>query len=98
VVEPAIRHASRGFHVIHYLHECVSDAAADMALDPEISKLYLPDGAPIEPGKHLVTSDYANTLRAIVREGPSVLYITALSAHFTPIIWPRAMVSLRLMT
>ena len=34
VMEPAIRHASRGFRVTSYLHECVSDCAADMALVP----------------------------------------------------------------
>ena len=47
VMEPAIRHASRGFRVTPYLHECVSDCAADMARDPAIASLYLPDGAPI---------------------------------------------------
>src|ERR1700735_688623 len=50
VTEPAIRHASRGFRVTPYLHECVSDAAADMAHDAAISRLYLPGGAPIRPG------------------------------------------------
>ena len=50
VTEPAIRHASRGFRVTPYLHECVSDCAADMARDPEIARLYLPDGAPITAG------------------------------------------------
>ena len=61
VMEPAIRHASRGFRVTPYLHECVSDCAADMALDPEIARLYLPDGNPIAPGARLVTGDYAET-------------------------------------
>src|SRR3954454_22128473 len=41
VMEPAIRHASRGFRVTGYLHECVSDCAADLADDPEIARLYL---------------------------------------------------------
>src|SRR6202050_5071132 len=47
VMEPAIRHASRGFRITPYLHECVSDCASDMARDAEIARLYLPDGAPI---------------------------------------------------
>ena len=38
VMEPAIRHASRGFRVTPYLHECVADCAADMARDPEIAR------------------------------------------------------------
>lgn len=35
VMEPAIRHASRGFRVTPYLSECVSDCAADMALSTQ---------------------------------------------------------------
>ena len=74
VMEPAIRHASRGFRVTPYLHECVADCAADMARDAEIAKLYLPGGAPIAAGARLVTGDYAETLRSIAREGPDLLY------------------------
>ncbi len=82
VVEPAIRHASRGFRVTPYLSECVTDCAADMALDSEIARVYLPDGAPIRPGTRLVTGDYAETLRTVVKEGPSVLYHGSLGAHY----------------
>jgi gamma-glutamyltranspeptidase / glutathione hydrolase len=83
VMEPAIRHASRGFRVTPYLHECVTDCAADMARDPEIAKLYLPGGAPIAAGTRLVTGDYAETLRSIAREGPSILYSGSLGRHYT---------------
>jgi gamma-glutamyltranspeptidase / glutathione hydrolase len=83
VMEPAIRHASRGFRVTGYLHECVSDCAADMALDAEIARLYLPGGAPIAAGARLVTSDYAETLRSIAREGPDLLYTGALGGIYT---------------
>ena len=82
VMEPAIRHASRGFRVTPYLHECVSDCAADMAHDSEIGKLYLPNGSPIAAGARLVTGDYAETLRSIVREGPSILYTGSLGRHY----------------
>ncbi len=82
VMEPAIRHASRGFRVTPYLHECISDCAADMAQDKEIAALYLPDGAPIAAGARLVTGDYAETLRDIAREGPSLLYTGRLGAHY----------------
>jgi gamma-glutamyltranspeptidase/glutathione hydrolase len=78
VMEPAIRHASRGFRVTPYLHECVVDSAADMARNAEIAKLYLPGGAPIAAGTRLVTGDYAETLRSIAREGPELLYTGAL--------------------
>jgi gamma-glutamyltranspeptidase/glutathione hydrolase len=82
VTEPAIRHASRGFRATAYLHECVSDSAADMARDPEIAKLYLPGGVPIRPGTRLVAGDYAETLRSIAREGPDLLYSGALGTLY----------------
>jgi gamma-glutamyltranspeptidase / glutathione hydrolase len=82
VMEPAIRHASRGFRVTPYLRECVSDSAADMARDAEIAKLYLPDGSPIAAGTRLVTGDYAETLRSIAREGPDLLYTGALGTLY----------------
>jgi gamma-glutamyltranspeptidase/glutathione hydrolase len=82
VMEPAIRHASRGFRVTPYLHECVSDCAADMARDPEIARLYLPDGRPIQAGTRLITGDYAETLRDVARLGPEHLYTGSLGAHY----------------
>jgi gamma-glutamyltranspeptidase / glutathione hydrolase len=82
VTEPAIRHASLGFRVTPYLHECVTDCAADMAHDTEISRLYLPEGAPIQPGTRLVAGDYAETLRSIAHEGPDVLYTGALGGTY----------------
>jgi gamma-glutamyltranspeptidase/glutathione hydrolase len=82
VMEPAIRHATNGFRVTPYLHECVSDCAADMARDQEIAKLYLPEGAPIQPGTRLVTGDYAETLKNIARFGPDHLYTGPLGAHY----------------
>jgi gamma-glutamyltranspeptidase/glutathione hydrolase len=81
-MEPAIRHASRGFRVTPYLHECVSDSAADMARDAEIAKLYLPGGTPISAGTRLVTGDYAETLRSIARDGPDLLYAGALGTLY----------------
>ncbi len=83
VMEPAIRHASRGFRVTPYLHECVLDSAADMSRDPEIARLYMPDGKPIEPGTRLTTGDYAETLRGIAHEGPDLLYSGALGTLYT---------------
>ncbi|WP_439576302.1 gamma-glutamyltransferase [Elioraea sp.] len=78
VMEPAIRHASRGFRITPFLHECIADTAADLARDAEIARLYLPDGAPLAAGSRLVQGDYAEVLRDIVREGPAVLHGGAL--------------------
>jgi gamma-glutamyltranspeptidase/glutathione hydrolase len=82
VMEPAIRHASRGFRVTSYLHDCISDAAPDMAFDPEISRLYLPNGKPLPVGARLVTRDYAQTLHDIASKGPDHLYNGTLGDHY----------------
>jgi gamma-glutamyltranspeptidase/glutathione hydrolase len=82
VMEPAIRHAARGFRVTRYLNECVSDCAADLARDPQIAALYLPDGMPIKAGARLVAGDYAQTLRGIAKEGPDILYHGSLGALY----------------
>ncbi|WP_300295048.1 gamma-glutamyltransferase [Ferrovibrio sp.] len=74
VIQPAIRHAAQGFVVTPYLAECVAECAADLTCDPEISRRYLPGGAPIKAGAKLVQGDYAETLRLIAREGAAALY------------------------
>jgi gamma-glutamyltranspeptidase/glutathione hydrolase len=89
VMEPAIRYASRGFAVTPYLTECIALSAEDLALDPVIAARYLPDGAPLKPGTRLVMGDYAETLRAIAKEGPGLLYGGALGGiiadHFAKV-------------
>ena len=80
VVEPAIRHASRGFAATPYLADCVADCAADLALDPEISKVFMPGGRPLTAGTRVVNAAYADTLRQVVREGPAALYSGSLGA------------------
>jgi hypothetical protein len=59
VMEPAIRHAARGFRITPFLHECIADTAADLAQDAGIARLYLPDSAPLAAGSRLVQGDYA---------------------------------------
>ncbi|MBN9564275.1 MAG: gamma-glutamyltransferase [Alphaproteobacteria bacterium] len=83
VLEPAIRHASRGFRVTPYLSECAAESAADLAGDPEIAHLFLPGGLPIARGARLVQGAYAETLRAIASEGPGLLYSGVLGRTLT---------------
>ena len=78
VVQPAIGHAERGFAATAYLADCVADCAADLALDAEIARVFLPGGQPLRPGQRVVNGAYADTLRAIVQEGPGLLYGGAL--------------------
>ena len=44
VMQPAIKHASRGYAATPYLHECIRDGAAEMLKDKAISAIYLPGG------------------------------------------------------
>ena len=79
VMEPAIRHARRGFAVSPYLAGCVAEAARDLAADREIAALFLPRGDPVASGQRLVMGDYAQTLAVIAREGPGAFYDGAIA-------------------
>lgn len=78
LVEPAVRHAARGFAVTPYLAGSIADTAFDLCNDESIASVFLPGGKPLQAGDWLVQADYAETLRAIGREGPSYLYGGAL--------------------
>ena len=74
VMQPAIRHAERGFRATPYLVEAVTETAADLARFPETARTFLPGGTPLKPGDPVVMPDYAGTLRLIAAKGPGVLY------------------------
>ena len=74
VMQPAIKHASRGFRATPYLHECITQAAPDLALQKEISAMLLPGGSPLKAGSLLVQGDYAETLRLIAKDGERALH------------------------
>jgi gamma-glutamyltranspeptidase/glutathione hydrolase len=74
IMQPAIRHASRGFLATPYLHECIVDGAREMRKDKAISAIYLPNGAPLKAGDRVVQSEYAETLAYISRHGEAALY------------------------
>lgn len=78
VMEPAIRHAARGFRVTNYLASCIEEISDDMKLDPAIAAVFLPGGKPLAEGALLVQADYAQTLREIAQKGPDHLYGGAL--------------------
>jgi gamma-glutamyltranspeptidase / glutathione hydrolase len=74
VMQPAIKHASRGFAATPYLHECIVDGALQMRKDKAISALYLPNGEPVNAGDRVVQAEYAETLTYISRHGEAALY------------------------
>ena len=78
VMEPAIRHAARGFRVTHYLSGSINEAAPDLRRNPAIAAVLLPNGEVPQPGDRLVQGAAADTLRAIAKEGPDLLHGGAL--------------------
>jgi len=74
VMQPAIKHAARGYLVTPYLHECISDSATEMRKDKAISAIYLPGGTPLKAGERVVQSEYAETLTYISQHGEAALY------------------------
>ena len=74
VMQPAIKHASRGFAATPYLHECIVDSAKQMREDKAISAIYLPNGTPLNAGERVVQAEYAKTLATIARDGDAALY------------------------
>ena len=74
VMQPAIKHAARGYAATPYLHECITDSAEEMLKDKEISAIYLPNGVPLKAGERVVQSEYAETLTYISQRGEAALY------------------------
>ena len=74
VMQPAIKHAARGYAATPYLHECIADSAGEMLKDKEISAIYLPNGMPLKAGERVVQSEYAETLTYISQRGEAALY------------------------
>ena len=74
VMQPAIKHASRGYAATPYLHECITDCANEMLQDKAISAIYLPNGKPLNVGDRVVQSEYAETLSYISHHGEASLY------------------------
>ncbi len=74
VMQPAIKHASRGYAATPYLHECITDGVEEMLKDKPIAAIYLPDGKPLDAGERVVQSEYAETLKHISQHGEAALY------------------------
>lgn len=74
VMAPAIRYAADGFPASPYLVQAITESRAGLARFPASAAVFLPHGAPPQPGTTIVRSDYAETLRAIAMSGPDALY------------------------
>ncbi|WP_035704257.1 gamma-glutamyltransferase [Bradyrhizobium genomosp. I (2014)] len=74
VMQPAIKHATRGYAATPYLHECISESADEMRKDEPIAAIFLPAGEPLKVGERVVQAEYAETLRTIADHGEKALY------------------------
>lgn len=78
LVDPAIRAAEKGFQATHYLGGAISETQADLAADPAMAKVMLPEGRPPRFGERVFMHDYADSLRLIAKEGAGALHGGAL--------------------
>lgn len=74
VMQPAIRHAARGFAVTPYLSDCIKDAGPDLLKDKLAAALLLPNGTPLKPGERLVQGQYAEALTLVSQQGEKALH------------------------
>jgi len=74
VMQPALRHATRGFTVTPYLSDCIESAGADLMQDPFAADRLLPGGTPLKAGERLVQADYGEALALIARDGEGALH------------------------
>ena len=74
VMQPAIRHAARGFAVTPYLSDCIKDAGPDLLKDRLAAALLLPNGTPLKAGERLVQGQYAEALTLVSQQGEKALH------------------------
>ena len=80
VLQPAIKLATEGFEVNHYVAMSIAAAYENLHRFPESKRTFFrPSGAPPAPsvgerGDRLVQSDLARTLTLIAEQGPDVVY------------------------
>lgn len=74
VVEPAVRLARDGVVVSEVVSRSIADERDRLAKDAETAAIFLPNGAPPEPGTRLRQPDLARTLAAIRDRGADGFY------------------------
>ena len=78
VLQPAVRHAARGYRPGPYLIETIRDRQSALTQFPAAARVFLPEGEPPGEGQLIIQPNLAESLRTIGREGPGVLYGGAL--------------------
>jgi gamma-glutamyltranspeptidase/glutathione hydrolase len=78
-LQPAIRYAERGFPVSPRLNADINTSKKKVAADPELARIFLPNGEAPPVGSLLKQPELAKTLRAIAASGPDVIYKGAIA-------------------
>jgi gamma-glutamyltranspeptidase / glutathione hydrolase len=76
---PAIHYAEVGFPVSERLAADFAEEARKVARDPELTRVFMPDGKPPAVGTLLKQPELAATLRAIAKDGPDAMYRDAIA-------------------
>jgi gamma-glutamyltranspeptidase len=74
LIEPAIGLADEGFILDESLPTTLAEGRHLLEKYPESAKIFLPGGKVPHPGDRFVNKDYANTLRAIAKDGAETFY------------------------
>jgi gamma-glutamyltranspeptidase len=74
LVEPAIRLADEGFILDEALPTSIAVGRQYLEKYPEAARIYLPGGKVPKPGDRFFNKDYAETLRAIAKDGAETFY------------------------
>jgi gamma-glutamyltranspeptidase len=74
LVEPAIKLADEGFILDESLPTSIAEGRRFLSKWPEAARIYLPGGNVPKPGERFFNKDYANTLRAIAKDGADTFY------------------------
>jgi gamma-glutamyltranspeptidase/glutathione hydrolase len=79
LLEPAIRYADEGFTLDAALPSSVAEGRQFFEKYPEAARIFLPAGKAPKAGDRFVNKDYADTLRAIARDGADTFYRGAIA-------------------
>ena len=79
LIEPAITLADEGFVLDEALPSSIAEGRRFLEKYPESAKIFLPGGRVPKPGDRFVNKDYAETLRAIARDGAETFYRGAIA-------------------
>ena len=74
LIAPAIRLARDGIPVEDDTADSLAEVTERLARWPSTAKIFLRDGAVLQPGDRLIQTDLAATLETIAREGPRAFY------------------------